>query len=158
MRITILLFVSLLTSCIGPGYAIDEAIFAYSEIESRIRLGDTMDQALPILRAAQSELEPGSLKNADRYYDDQGKSIYIHYQRTGRQPDSLTTDDEFTPFVFMDDTLIAVGWQSLGGPKSQGQVVQEPARVYVPPAPNIKSKSTQCTSQKVGNTVQTNCY
>ncbi len=33
----------------------------------------------------------------------------------------FVTDDEFTPYIFNDGKLVAVGWQTLGGIKSQGQ-------------------------------------
>jgi len=47
--------------------------------------------------------------------------IEIYFMRSGRQPDGLRTDDEFTPYVFNDGKLVGVGWQVLGGAKSQGQ-------------------------------------
>jgi hypothetical protein len=30
------------------------------------------------------------------------------------------TDDEFTPYVFADNTLVAIGWTVLGGPITSG--------------------------------------
>ena len=41
--------------------------------------------------------------------------------RTGRQPDGLTTDDEFTPYIFNNGKLVGIGWHLIGGPKTQGQ-------------------------------------
>ncbi|MCH2386777.1 MAG: hypothetical protein MK240_01115 [Opitutales bacterium] len=34
--------------------------------------------------------------------------------------DHLTTDDEFTPYIFTDSVLTGIGWAVLGGPKSRG--------------------------------------
>jgi len=51
-----------------------------------------------------------------------GKKIEIYYFRSGRQPDGLITDDEFTPYVFTDEVLTGIGWQVLGGPNSIGQI------------------------------------
>ena len=47
--------------------------------------------------------------------------IEILYFRSGWQSDGITTDDEFTPYVFNDDVLVAIGWATLDGPKTQGQ-------------------------------------
>jgi hypothetical protein len=45
--------------------------------------------------------------------------------RSARQPDGLTTDDEFTPYIFNDGRLVGIGWQVLGGPKTQGQATSD---------------------------------
>ena len=34
----------------------------------------------------------------------------------------MTTDDEFTPYIFEDGKLIAIGWHILGGPKTKGRI------------------------------------
>ena len=51
--------------------------------------------------------------------------VDIYYFRTLRQPDGLTTDDEFTPYVLNNDVLVAIGWTSIGGANSQGQTVPQ---------------------------------
>jgi len=45
--------------------------------------------------------------------------------RSARQPDGLTTDDEFTPYIFNDERLVRIGWQVLGGPKALGQATSD---------------------------------
>ncbi len=45
--------------------------------------------------------------------------VEIYYMRTGWVSDGITTDDEFTPFIFNNGQLVGIGWASLGGPKSQ---------------------------------------
>ena len=45
--------------------------------------------------------------------------------RSRRQPDGLTTDDEFTPYFFRNGRLAGIGWHQLGGAKSHGQVVPQ---------------------------------
>ena len=49
-----------------------------------------------------------------------GKSIVTYYCRTGWIEDNTNTDDEYTPFVFINDELSAIGWESLGGPRTFG--------------------------------------
>tara|TARA_B100001057_G_C22305445_1_gene739954 strand:+ start:315 stop:593 length:279 start_codon:yes stop_codon:yes gene_type:complete len=46
-----------------------------------------------------------------------GKTLYIHYQRTSHVNDGRNTNDEFTPYVFENNKLVAIGWAHLGGPK-----------------------------------------
>jgi len=47
--------------------------------------------------------------------------VEIYFMRSGWQPDGLTTDDEFTPYIFHDGKLVGIGWSMIGGSKSQGQ-------------------------------------
>ena len=150
--ISVLLTILLLTACTItlPHPTIDPAINNYEAISSQIQLGDNLNDLLPKLKEAQAKVPMSSLKPADRYYED-GREVYIHYQRTGRQPDDLTTDDEFTPLVFVDNKLVAIGWQSLGGPKSTGKVVPQ-TNVYSP------RSRTNCTSTTIGGQVNTHCY
>lgn len=52
-------------------------------------------------------------------------NVEIFYMRTGRQADGITTDDEFTPYIFNDGKLAGIGWSLIGGPKSQGQATSD---------------------------------
>ena len=88
-----------------------------------VNLGDQKSKVLGILLPTQQLLSARQAKDPDKYLQN-GKRIEIYYMRSGRQADGLTTDDEFTPYVFEDDTLIAIGWAALGGAKTQGQVIQ----------------------------------
>jgi len=36
-------------------------------------------------------------------------------------PDGMKTDDEFTPYLFIDGRLVGVGWAIVGGPRTKGQ-------------------------------------
>ena len=49
-----------------------------------------------------------------------GKPVTILYCRTGWIPDSQSTDDEYTPFVFVEGKLNAIGWEAIGGPRTFG--------------------------------------
>ena len=60
------------------------------------------------------------MSNEDKYMKE-GIAVEIIYFRSGWNSDGLTTDDEFTPYIFNDDKLVAIGWQVLGGAKTQGQ-------------------------------------
>ena len=49
-----------------------------------------------------------------------GKSIVTYYCRIAWIEDGRMTDDEYTPFVFINNELSAIGWESLGGPQTRG--------------------------------------
>ena len=116
----------LMFGCVGS--QIDSAINKHAQVANRINLGDSKNKVLTLLLPTQEGVPSNARKSREMYSAD-GKSIEIHYMRTGRQPDGLTTDDEFTPYIFTDNVLTAVGWQTLGGEKSHGQEVVQPAPV-----------------------------
>lgn len=113
----------LLSGC-GAGYYIDQATAQYDQVEDRVNLGDSKEQVLSILMPTQESVPRNSRKKPDRYLKD-GVNVEIYYMRTGRQADGITTDDEFTPYIFNDGKLVGIGWSLIGGPKSQGQATSD---------------------------------
>ena len=103
---------------------IDSAASGHANASSQIQLGDSKAEVLAILEPLQQKMPSRARKAPERYLKD-GKRVYIFFARSGRQPDDLTTDDEFTPYVFEDGKLIAVGWSTIGGPKTQGQATSD---------------------------------
>ncbi len=66
-------------------------------------------------------------------YDKDKVRVEVYCFRSSQQPDGITTDDEFTPYIFHDGKLVAIGWTTLGGPKTQAQPVPRPnVDVYYP--------------------------
>ena len=114
---------ALLTVSACVGYQIDSSISKYNAVADRVQLGDSRNKVLSILNPTQEGMPHGNRKNPDKYIKN-NVLVEIYYFRTGRQPDNLTTDDEFTPYLFNDGKLVAIGWHVLGGPKSVGQVIQ----------------------------------
>tara|TARA_Y100000748_G_C15397238_1_gene449965 strand:- start:191 stop:712 length:522 start_codon:yes stop_codon:yes gene_type:complete len=97
----------------------DTAMLEYSHRKHEVKLGDNINRALPILNQIQSTVPSSWLRPADQYME-KGKRYYVHYQRTGHTEDGVLTDDELTPYIFVDDTLVAIGWAVLGGPRTTG--------------------------------------
>lgn len=124
----LLLLVMSLTGCVGV--TIDRAVKQHAIASKSINLGDTKESVLSILEPTQASISPSNLKPPGKYIKD-GVLVEIYYMRTGRQPDGLTTDDEFTPYIFHDGKLVGIGWEMLGGAKTQGQVV--PIQQYQSP-------------------------
>jgi len=92
----------------------------YAAVAPKVELGMSKQQVIEILTPTQRRLTNREIKQPDRYVKD-GVNVEILYFRSGWQPDGLTTDDEFTPYLFNDGKLVAIGWVTLGGAKSQGQ-------------------------------------
>ncbi len=93
---------------------------AYIAAAAGVKLGDSKESVLAKLGATQSKLSPLDVKLPEVFHKD-GKLIEVFYFRSGWQDDGITTDDEFTPYIFENGILKAVGWTVLGGPKTQGQ-------------------------------------
>jgi hypothetical protein len=96
----------------------------YMLASPKVSLGMSKSEVIEILQASQKRLSNTEIKQPDIYKED-GVIIEILYFRSGWQDDGLTTDDEFTPYVFNDDKLVAKGWAILGGPRTQGQAVPQ---------------------------------
>lgn len=119
--ITMLLLAMPLLLCIGciprELRAIDNAISEYNEKSAAVKLGDSKEKVLAILSPTQAALSKQASKRPESFVTD-NLLTEIYFFRSSRQADGLTTDDEFTPYVFKNGTLAAIGWTSLGGPKS----------------------------------------
>lgn len=92
----------------------------YVAAAPKVSLGMTKAQIIETLQPSQVRLGNTEIKQSDMYTKD-GVLVEILYFRSGWQSDGITTDDEFTPYLFNDGRLVAVGWAILGGAKSQGQ-------------------------------------
>ena len=107
-----------LTGC--TTYQIGFATTRYEEAAKQVDLGDSKDKVVELLGPTQRTLSQRQRKQPDRFMKD-GVLVEVLYFRSGWQSDGLTTDDEFTPYVFNDGKLVGIGWQILGGPRTQGQ-------------------------------------
>ena len=114
--ITILAISIFLTGCSPYQLTVDD----YMKAAPSISLDMTKSEVIKILTPSQRRLKNTSIKQPDMYKKE-GVLVEVLYFRSGWQSDGITTDDEFTPYVFNDGRLVAIGWAVLGGAKSQGQ-------------------------------------
>ena len=119
---TAFLIVVLLSGCVGM--QIDSAISEYEAVAGQVELGDSKDKVLAILEPSQEGVPKRARKSPEKYIKE-GVRVEIYYMRSARQADGLTTDDEFVPYLFNDGKLVGIGWQVLGGPKTQGQATSD---------------------------------
>lgn len=108
----------------------------YMKAAPQISLGDTKEKVISILQPTQRRLRNTEIKQLDKYMK-VGVLVEILYFRSGWQSDGITTDDEFTPYIFNDGKLVAIGWQYIGGPKSQGQASDDNTIIIDNPPPKI---------------------
>ena len=104
----------------GCALDIDNNIQTYNSLAHTVSLGDSKQSFLARLYSTQSSLASEYKKRPEAYIKD-GVQVEIYYMRSARQPDGLTTDDEFVPYLFNDGVLVGIGWTAIGGPKTQGQ-------------------------------------
>ena len=112
----------ILNGCVA--LQIDSAISKYEAASNQVELGDSKEKVLAVLQPTQDGLPKSARKNPEKYLKE-GIKVEIYYMRSSRQPDGLTTDDEFVPYLFNDGKLVGIGWQVLGGPKTQGQATSD---------------------------------
>lgn len=118
-RVLGLCLVGLLVAC-ASGQSIRSAINAYDAVAGAVKLGQTKEQVLALLGPTQSELPARHAKPHEEYMQD-GKLKEVYFFRSRSFADGLVTDDEFTPYIFEDGILVAIGWTAIGGPKTQAQ-------------------------------------
>ncbi len=96
-----------ITACVAID--VDSAIRRYNQNAGKVQLEMSEQEVRGILG------DPGPagyIYPAERTTLD-GAPVTILYYRTARIPDGLTTDDEMTPLLFVEDRLRAIGWTAL---------------------------------------------
>lgn len=106
-RILAVSLAALLAGCHSSHYqsTVDDYVLAAPQVE----LGMSPAQVRRILEPTQRRLDSTDRRHDARYR--LGETLVeIHYYRSGWQPDGRLTDDEYTPYLFQDGALIAIGW------------------------------------------------
>jgi hypothetical protein len=102
-------------------HRVDESIKRYQEVAPKVHIGDSEQKVLALLQPTQKGLPAKALKKPEQYLEDSGLQE-VYYFRSSRTPDGMTTDDEFTPYIFENRKLVAVGWNALQRLKEHDQM------------------------------------
>ena len=95
----------LLSGCgLDAQFRIDEVITDYHRLAPQIHIGDSKERVTEIFGPLLGRLGSTERKPSQAFQQD-GKLVEILYFRTQRIPDGLTTDDEFTPYIFIEGKL-----------------------------------------------------
>jgi hypothetical protein len=115
------MLLGLFCGCSNPA---GKAVSQYHGVAGQIQLGMSKDSVLGILEPTQQELSLRQTRGPEQYTQD-GVHIEIYFFRSHANYDKILTDDEFTPYIFHDGKLAAIGWTAIGGPKTQAQPIPE---------------------------------
>lgn len=91
--------------------AISSEVAEYNESANKIQLGMRKSEVFSIL-PDQSNMPIGGLQPQLLRTED-GTLVEIYFYRNSLILDNRKTDDEFTPYLFANDTLIAIGWVAI---------------------------------------------
>ena len=117
----VLVATSVFAGCASMDSTVRRTVDDYVAVAPNVNLGMTKAQVVELLQPSQSRLHNTDKRQPDLFRKE-GVLVEILYFRSGWQNnEGFTTDDEFTPYVFKDGTLAAVGWITLGGPRPQAQ-------------------------------------
>ena len=118
--LTIFLGLLTLAGCNIPlHFELNQAIDQYQAAESKVKLGDNKEEVLAILQPTQANLSGGQSRAREYWIDPKsGKGVDLYYFRSSRTagpPLKKAFDEELTPYLFIDNTLVAVGWNAVRG-------------------------------------------
>ena len=85
---------------------------------------------LNILIPTQLNLPSQFSKPPEKYIEDD-KIKEIFFFRSRSFADGIVTDDEFMPYIFEDNILVAIGWTAIGGPKTQAQPKNTEPKIHL---------------------------
>ena len=108
----------------GCSNAVGTAISRYHVVAPQIQLGMDKEDVLRALEPTQEGLTLRQTRGPEQYTQD-NVHVEIYFFRSHANYDKILTDDEFTPYIFHDGKLAAIGWTAIGGPKTQAQPIPE---------------------------------
>lgn len=132
----------------GCASSIDKAADHHEVVAPMMQLG-LSEGAFLALTEPSRDLKRKHSKPPTRYSRN-GDIYTVHYIRSARIADGETTDDEFTPYIFRDGKLDAIGWQAIGGPRvTSGDIARARASattvtVEQPKEPLFKPMKAPC--------------
>ena len=132
--LAIALFAGLLGGCGGNEVQpAQDAADYYQAHKNEVRLGMSEKQFAQFIAPAEAFYKPDYCYRAPDRYTRNNQMIDVWYvisriiDVSGR---SECYDDEYTPYIFVDGKLAAIGWEPLGGPKRTSQdVAKEQAAI-----------------------------
>lgn len=153
----------------GCGLYAEKKIYDYRNAASSIQLGQSQSAVLAKLEPIRRSTPSAYVREPDTFIGQNGKTVLVYYIVSDRISDGIQTDDEYTPYIFVDGRLVAIGWAALGGPKTaaqprsaasaqasnawliqQGQQLMNSSRTAPPPPVN-------CTTIRQGAFLNTTC-
>ncbi len=89
-------------------------IQGYNEAATSVELGDNKERVLGILEPTQIGIGLMGRREPERYIDENGVKVGIYFFRSKIRLGEPIDDEDFTPYLFKDGQLAAIGWSNLG--------------------------------------------
>jgi hypothetical protein len=89
-------------------------IVSYNQASRSVELGDSKEKVLRILEPTQIGIGAMGRREPERYIDENGNKIGIHFFRSRIRIGEPANNEDFTPYLFKDGQLVAIGWSNLG--------------------------------------------
>jgi len=177
VRLSFIFFAPIMLIMLGGcGIVTDQKISEYHRIASTISVGDSQQDVLSKLSPIQQSIHSNYKRAADSFVLNDGSRAYIYYALSNRVSDGRQTDDEYTPYVFINGKLVSVGWRALGGPKTTATtsagtgdgnaaanylLMQQGLQMMQHGAPRTLGTPPQmlnCTTSRTGTSYNTQCW
>ena len=103
---------------------------AHAKAANDVYIGMSQYEFIQVMTPVTAKTQSQSMRSPKRYSKN-GNQYEVRYMRSGWLSDGRSTDDEYTPYLFQNGTLIASGWDAVGGMKFTAQDVAAQNRAAV---------------------------
>lgn len=111
---------SCLAGCMAQ-HQVTETVSGYDEAASKIHLGDLKQDVLNILGPTQIDSQDKKREVKYDHFKNTEGNIEIYYFRSLPAANGLTTEDEYTPYIFNNGKLVGIGWGMIDQQNWQGR-------------------------------------
>lgn len=140
--------VALVSACGGtPQTPHSAAPEAHRKAATQVYIGMPISEFTMVMAETNAQTRPEAVRTPAAYTSN-GVIYEIHYIRSGWVSDNMTTDDEYTPYLFQDATLIGYGWAAVGGKKTDSYDIQRAKAAATKVEVN---QNVEVTNEKSGN-------
>lgn len=111
----VLIFVIACESTFFPSvYTVKSAIAAYKDRMELVDLGDSKEKFIELVYSEQQNLPMEHTRPPTKYYKDNMK-VEVYFVRSAGAwvTEGEVSSDEFTPYLFIDEILVAIGWPAV---------------------------------------------
>lgn len=98
----------------------EKTVTAYDGAASKVHIGDLTADVLAILEPTQIDAHAKKWETKHDSINNNGTSIDIYYFRSSQPKSGLTTEDQYTPYIFKDGALAGIGWGMIQEQKENG--------------------------------------
>lgn len=129
-KLFFIVLIAALTGC-SANQKVEDTVTAYDDAASKVQMGDLTSDVLAILEPTQIDAHAKKWETKHDSFNNHGTTIDIYYFRSSQPENGLTTEDQYTPYIFKDGRLAGIGW---------GMIREQEVNGYEVPTFNAKGK------------------